>query len=219
MLFPNHNNCQCHPYQCPIHCRTIAANRNPHWSPDLDPDHHLHVSTFSFGICVNVYQRRAQYKIFWLTLNTITYLYIQKRKNIKDNTIRITNTQFFFMWMLSTGDTINCCLSCFDSKIYEFNNYWYVYMVPWFACVLFFLFVGSNHCTTIKCLCVHHWFMDAINADAVETYESSLCYLSICNLFVCFFFYLKSCVCRTQWIHIPMTQINASWCPSIRNKK
>lgn len=49
MLFRNHSNCQCHPYQCPNHCHMTAANRNRHWSLDLDPDHHLHVSTFSFG--------------------------------------------------------------------------------------------------------------------------------------------------------------------------
>lgn len=49
MLFPNHSNCPCHPYRYLIHFRMRVSNRNRHWSPDLGPDHHLHVSTFSFG--------------------------------------------------------------------------------------------------------------------------------------------------------------------------
>lgn len=54
--FPSRNSCRCHPYRGLSRYHTIAENRNRRWFLDLDPDHHLHVSTFSFQSTANCTQ-------------------------------------------------------------------------------------------------------------------------------------------------------------------
>lgn len=202
MPFPNHNNCLCHPYRGLNRFHTIAENRNRRWSLDLDPDHHLHVSTFSFQLTVNCTQIFTHNKkIHWIQCVSIWFAIFF-----------LFPTQFYTFCCHSFAcerQTQNCFILFSLCFRFSSNSYHKDAVVSYIHVDLrmHLMLIGLRTC--VICL---------------ETYadESPFCYLSICsNLFVIFYLKLSVCVCASLSVcyvclcvctlsNIPFTQIRCS---------